>query len=516
MSLRDDAKMLADKYKHHTDYLGINNQLFNIYEGDLLTYILEDLKADLSPQSFAQMKTRISPINVLKRLVDKLSKIYAKAPKRNIEDGADKDAELVTFYSDEMSVNTYMSMANEFFNLFKTVAIEPFLDQGKPRLRIIPADRFFVHSTDIVNPMRPTHFVKIMGKMHSTQTGKTSTVLYLYTDTEFLIVDDEGNVLQDAMERAGIPDGVNPYGVIPIVYVNRSRHDLIPKQDTDTLTMTKLLPILISDLNFAVKFQAFSIMYGIDVDEEGLKMSPNAFWRLKSDPSNPNGKPQLGTIKPEVNIDQVLGFISAQLAFWLNSRNIRPGTMSARGGTVNTENFSSGISKAIDEMDTSEDRQKQVPYFIEAEAALWDLIINRLHPIWMRDNRFEMPVAFSKSVDVRTEFAEQRPMIDPTAVITNGVLKLTNALATRKMVLQEIYPDSTPEQIDEMLVQIDTERVAMLTANVPDAVPTDNADGDMDAQPDLNPKDKASDTSTVGTGTPLAPPIIGPVHPNGY
>jgi hypothetical protein len=468
MSLKNDAKMLADMYKDHVNYLGTNNQLFNIFEGDLLTYMLADLRADLSEQSYAQMKTRISPINVLKRLIDKLSKIYAKSPKRNVIGGVDKDIELVTFYSDSMALNTYMSMANEFFNLFKTVAIEPFLDQGKPKLRVLPSDRFFVYSNDIVNPMRPTHFVKIMGKTYDRKKGKDVTILYLYTDEEFLIIDDEGEVQSDAMVRADIADGVNPYGAIPIVYVNRSRHDLIPKQDTDTLAMTKLLPILISDLNFAIKFQAFSILYGIDLNEENLKMSPNSFWRLKTDPTNPNSKPQIGSIKPDVDIQQVLSFISAQLAFWLNSRNVRPGTVSITGGGgVNTENFASGISKAIDEMDTSEDRQKQVPYFVEAESAIWDLIINKLHPVWMRDNRFEMPQAFSQGCSVRTEFAEQRPMMDPSAVITNGVTKLSNGLATRKTVLQEIYPDSTPEQIDEMIVMIDEERSANQVANAP-------------------------------------------------
>jgi len=145
------------------------------------------------------------------------------------------------------------------------------------------------------------------------------------------------------------------------MYVNRSPNFLLPPEDTDTMRMTVLLPVLLSDLNYAVKYQAFSILYGINVDDQNLAKSPEAFWMFKTDPGDDN-KPEVGQIKPQVDITEVIQLIVTELSMWLNSRNIRPGSVS----NVSAENMVSGISKLVDEMDTSDDRQKQAELYASA------------------------------------------------------------------------------------------------------------------------------------------------------
>lgn len=511
MALESDVKKLADCFKEKTELLKHNDTLFNIYEGDLLTYVLEALKAQLSAQSFEQCAHRAAPINLLKRLIDKLSKLYAKPPKRELKGTGivEKDKQLLEFYMENYDINTNGGIANEFFNMFKTTAWEPFLDRGKPRLRIIPSDRFFVYSNDPVNPLRPTCFVKIMGqgvskkyvRPNTFQQGSTKseeqpavTIMYAYTDDQFLIFDSDGEIRDDMMLALGNPQGINTYKRIPFVYMNRSRHQLTPKIDTDTLTMTKLFPILLSDLNFAVMFQAFSIIYGIDLDEENLKMAPNAFWRFKSDPTKEGtSKPSIGVIKPEVDIDQVWRFIVSQLQMWLQSRNIRPGAI----GSMTAETAANGISKIIDEMDTSEDRQKQIPYFKTGEQELWDLTFNYMHPEFQKDPAFEMrTVAPSKGITVNVEFAEQRPMIDSSKVIDDGIKKLNARLASRTQILKEIHPDASPEEIEEMLEEIDEETTVTMEDGTDDEQEQDDPAGKKEPQkkapkPKGKPKPKA-------------------------
>lgn len=466
MALRQDIKPLVEVWKNSSGVLGHNYCLFDIFEGNLLPYVLDDLEKQLSENSFNQIKHRVAPINVLKRLIDKLSKIYAKAPQREIinisnhePSKAPKDKDLLSFYVRSLDINTNMGLANEFFNLFKNCLIEPFLDKGKPKLRVIPSDRFFVYSNDPVNPLNVTHLVKIMGKYKDID-GTENMLFYAYTADEFLVFNDKEQVVESKMAEvyANAPSeyGKNPYGAIPGVYVNRSKHQLIPSIDTDTLQMTKLLPVLLSDANFCVMFQAFSIVYGIDLDEEQMKMAPNAFWRFKSNPNNPDARPSVGVIKPEADVDKMLSLIHAQLAFWLNSRNIKPGAI----GVINSENFSSGIAKAIDEMDTSEDRQKQVPYFMEAENQLWDLIFNHMHPVWLSQPDFAYKVAVSANIGVQTTFAEQRPLVDTSTVIDDCIKMLDKALESRKGALKRINPDWPEDQVEEKIKEIDDEREA--------------------------------------------------------
>jgi hypothetical protein len=461
MSLKDEIPLILKAFKDSEKRLKHNEKLFKIYEGDLKTYVMESLKSYLSEKSVEQAKSHIAPINVLKRLVDKLSKIYAKTPIRKLDGGSDSDQKTYDEIIKVIDLNTSMSLGNEFFNLFKYTAVEPFLDRGKPQVRVIPSDRFIVLSIDKVNPMRPTHFSKIMGT-EKRDDGTTGLIFYTYNDAEFLIHDEKGNVLADKMAAMGL-DGINPIERLPITYINRSRHDLIPTEDTDTFIMTVLIAVLLSDLNYALKFQCFSIIYGINVSEEGLKIAPNAFWNLKTDDPNAEGKkPEIGSIKPSVDSDKLLAAVKTQLAFWMQCRNIKPGAI----GDMTLENAASGFAKMIDEMDTSEDRQKQVPYFMAAEDDLFDLI-KRLHNgPWMADPEYKITqIQLSEGVLLQTQFAEQRPMVDSSKVIADEVLKLTNKLTTRELALKTIYPDMDEAAIQDLIKKIDAETQANIAKN---------------------------------------------------
>src|SRR5690606_24336109 len=101
-----------------------------------------------------------------------------------------------------------------------------------------------------------------------------------------------------------------------------------------------------------------SVMYGIDVDDQGIRYAPNAFWTFKSKVGS-DQKPQVGVLKPSADIAQSLSLIANELALWLQSKDITPGAF----GEINGTNFSSGIAKIIDNMDTSENRKEQVTIF---------------------------------------------------------------------------------------------------------------------------------------------------------
>lgn len=452
MGLKDSAKEIADYIKSKKHLLDHNHQLFNIYEGSLLDYIRTDMMKQFSPQAFEQAEKRIAPINILKRMNSKLSKIYSKPPKRTLIGGDEADQELFNWYLEKLDVDTCFSLANSFFNLFKNTSIEPFLDEGEPNLRIIPSDRFLVRSTNKMNQMRMTEFIKSVGSYYDE--GEIKNIYLVYDDLEFMYIDQDGKIL------ALTEDNENTYGKIPIVYINRSRHELIPQADTDTLKMTKLIPILLSDLNYAIMFQCFSIIYGIDVDDKGLKMAPNAFWHLKSDP-NSDKSPQVGTITPSVDSNKALDLIKAQLSMWFQSKNIKPGSV----GELTTENMASGIAKAVDEMDTSEDRKEQIPYFKKAEMDFWNLLMYTVHPQWIKDKSFEQRRPFSQGLKVMVEFAEQRAEVDESKVIDDQIKLIGSGLTTRKNAIRKLNPDLSEEQVDLFLKDIDLERTTYLSNN---------------------------------------------------
>lgn len=461
MSLVNDIPMMLAAIENHSSTAAHNHELLQIFEGDLLTYIEKDLKNQLNAKSYERIKHRIAPINILKRMIDKQSKIYQQNPSRRVVDGTTRDQELVDWYKGQFELDQKMNLANEFFNLFKSTLIMPYLYNRKPGLRAVPSDQFIVLSMNPVNPMEPTHIIVSHGS-HADEKGKRVAIFAAYTDAEFIMFNSDGHVMTDLMVLFGNPEGINPYGALPGVYVNRSMTSLIPVIDSDTLKMTKIIPILLSDLNYAVMFQAFSIIYAINVDDKNLEMSPSAFWSFKQDLTTQQ-KPEVGVIKPQVEIDAVINLIKAELVFWLETRGLKAGSV----GTLDSANFASGVSKMIDEMDTSEDRKKQIEYFRQAETKLWDLVLNKMHPLWVATGAIDTNQIFTPSASVSTDFAEPLPMVSRGQIVKDLKEEHAAGFISRKRALRKLNPEMSESEIDQLIAEIDEERAANGSPELP-------------------------------------------------
>lgn len=458
MEIVKNIPKIVEIAKERENYLAHNKCLLNIYEGDLLQYIEKDLRLTMSPRAFTQAMSRVAPINILIKIIDKLSKIYQQRLTRYVADGVEEDSSLLSWYEKKLQINNKMNISNEYFNLFKTSLIYPFLNKGQPALRIIPGDRFFVISDDLVDPMNPTCVVLVMREEKDYKNGVT-TIYQAFTDQEQVFFNSKGEILFDEMAKMNNPEGINPIGKIPFVYVNKSTNRLMPIQDSDTIKMTKLIPIILTDLNYAVMYQAFSIVYGINLDASQMEKNPDTIWFLKSD--DPEKKPEIGVLKPEVDISETLNLIQSQLSMWLNSKGIRPGSI----GTLTQDSFASGISKMIDEMDTSEDRKEQVGYFVDAEAKLWDLIMHNMHPYWVSQGLIENSYLFTSTASVITEFIEQRPMAQRKDLIEEVYREYSLGFMTLKDAIIRLNPEFSETKALEYLNEIQKERTIEIDAS---------------------------------------------------
>lgn len=455
MSLSSQVNVLWDHVKSQGKIAQHNKKLFDIFEGDLLSYALAELSKQINPQSFDLAEKRLPPINVLIRVVDKLSKIYQQEPSRDVSTGSTSDQQLLDLYENSMAFNSEMNNANEFYNLFKNSLIQPYIHNRQPKLRTVSSDMFTVYSDSKVDPRIPTHVITYHTGLDLK--NNPTTLYYTYTDQEFMIFDDDKNVRLDLMAEFGpkMEDGINVAGTIPFVYTNKSKNLLIPKIDTDVLAMVLLLPVMLADLNFAVMMQAFSIIYGIDIDDEGIKLSPNAFWNFKSDEST-DKTPQLGVLKPQVDIEPTLNLIQAEISMWLQTKGIKPGAV----GKLTAENYATGISKIIDEMDTSEERQKQVTVYRDTEKEFWDKITNYLHPFWRSTDQIDTRLDFSSGVQVETNFAPQLPLVNRGQIVDDLKKEVDAGFTTRFRAIKKLNPRMSDEEVKQLMTEIDKERDA--------------------------------------------------------
>lgn len=478
--------------KYITDNHGIlaeNHALFDIYQGQLLPYIEAALDKMLTLSSLEIAKQRIAPINTLKRIIDKLSKIYSKQPRRRAlvnGEPSERDQALLDWYCKEMKCDIYWSTANELFNLHKCVFVEPFVSNGKPGMRAVPADRFLVRSTDPIDPTRPTEYIKIMPSQDP-RSAKFKNNYYVYTADEFTPINSDGKIMADVLQAVGNPEGINPFGAIPGVYINRDLYSVFPKPDSDMLRMSVLLAVMLGDINTAVAFQAFSIIFAIDVNAENLQMSPNTFWNLKSDKLG-DKKPEVGTIKPTVDITEVQNLIMTELAFWLNTKNIRPGSV----GDASVEQFASGISKMIDEMDTSEDRQIQTQFFKQGEEDFWTFIAYKAHPFWVRNKLINQSALFTPGVEFVVEFPEQLPFAKRAEVLKDVIQEMKEGLTTKKRALKRLEPDMTEAEIESLLLEVEEESVIQV-----EEAPTETAEMPIMQSEQMNGEDNEQNQDSI-------------------
>ena len=222
-----------------------------------------------------------------------------------------------------------------------------------------------------------------MTKKPEKVTLKSVIGLSLILDFEIMAFDADKQHMPQVTEDL-IDGKENPIGRIPFVYGNRSKQRLIPTQDTDLVQMIKMFPVLFTDLGGAIMYQCFTIMYGVDVDTSEIKMSPNAFWDFKSDKASEK-RPEIGTIKPEAQVEKVLSFIAHIMGAWAESKSIKVGSI----GKVDGENVASGVSKIVDNMDTFEIRKKNIPFFRREEKDLWYLLA-LMNNHWLKSQEIDL------------------------------------------------------------------------------------------------------------------------------
>jgi hypothetical protein len=460
MPLKDELSGLISHYADHASYIAENSKLYEAYDGNLAKLVRGVMQETLSPRTFDVAKQRISPINLLRKVVDKLSTIYQQNPARQLDTDDQKSSELLKWLEESFRINRTLNLANEFTVMSKVSAVMPYVHKNKPRLRALPANKFIVYSNDPVDPTHVTHFATIQGKC-TDKAGQPAIKYHVWTDTEFAIVNSKGEILRDEMLALGNPQGINPYGKIPAVYINRSDSDLVPIIDSDMLQMTILVPLILSDLNVGAMFTIWPILWTRDVDLKDMVYSPNTVVNMHTDPSV-DKVPEIGTIEPKMDIPNQLALLQAEIGLWLSTKNIRPGAI----GELTPEQFASGISKMIDEGDTVEERKRQVEIFKDVEERLWDLVINYMYPVWVKAQMIETRTLFVSGAKVHTDFPMQLPLTGRGQVVRDLRDEVEAGFMSKREAIKRLNPHLTEREIDQFIAEIDGDDSSKVTVDM--------------------------------------------------
>lgn len=457
---------ILEHYNKYLDLLNFNQRIYLMLEGQIREEVEQSLRREIISQSaLRRALERIPPINILRKTTDKLSKVYIENPIRFADNETDQD--IMANISRACNIDSVMATANRILNAQKMAALEPYIEDGKHQVRVLAGHQFLPFSDDPQNPNVMTVFIKLLGKDYVTRSAvydeygrlleredkREVTILALYSDDEFMIIDTGGAIRYDKMAEIGVTNTLNPFGRIPFIYIKTSTLELIPYANQEGFDISVLIPKLLTDLNYAAQFMSHSIIWSKNADLSGQEINPDAIVDL-GDRSAEDGEPEIGTIDPKVDIANILALIEYEVSSYFSSVGIK----TQASGMMSNGRDASGIAKAIDEGDTTSARKEQIELFRAVEKSFWDLM-SRIQSVWSSMNATEENRSFGPAFSdtFRIVFAEMKPLKSQREKIEEVQLMREQKLMTRRQALRMLYPDLTESQLQDWLKELDDE-----------------------------------------------------------
>jgi hypothetical protein len=406
-----------------------------------------------NPETVNELIARLVPINLVQKIISKLAGVFTQSPLRQVQDENVSDSELMDQYVEVLNLNQRQKEANRYFKLFKRNLKEAFVDEtGTPHVRNLPRHTYEVFSMSSMTPNRPDVIVKILKDDKMANKVK----LAIWTDESHWIIDGKGSILVQEMAEMQNPEGLNPYGKLPFTYVNESSDSVDPLTDDDLLKMSVVIPLLLTDLCYATKYQSFSILWTINYDGN-IPSNPNSVIAMNA--AEGDVKPEIGQIKPEVDTDKVITFIKTLVAVLLTTKNLSVGALKMN---LDSSDVASGISKMIDSADSVEDKADQQSFFEKEEKDLWNLLAFYMIPYWRENGMLkdELNKEFSPSFAMDIFFMYPKVMISEMEQVEISKARLDAGFSTMDYELSQIYPQLTTDQRKELAAAIDAEKQA--------------------------------------------------------
>ncbi len=448
-----DIKQIIDHVYSQENLSRINSdyERYKIYNGKLRETIKAAIKDEfILPETVEQLTKRIIPINITQKIVNKLAGVYIQAPLREPVDGNEDDLEAIQKFVEWTGLNKKMKQANRFLKLHKHALIEPYLtSEGKPAIRVIPSHKYTPFSDDENEPEKATAIVKHM----NITSERADDRHHIWTKDHFFAVTGNGDVIANEFN----PENINPYGVLPFKYIKESDDLILPIQDDDLISMQIAICLLLTDLAFASKYQAWSLIW-VTGKLGKVAFNPASIIEL---PTNEDGsQAQIGTIKPEIDSDAMLRQVEALLGMLLTTKNLSVGDVSLKLET----NPTSGVAKILDKTESTEDRTDQVAFFDEAEKEIFHLIAHVLMPKWVEAGVVDTQYAlsFSEEFQLSISFPDMRPMVSDKDKVDIEVAKLKEGLTSRKEAIKAVNPELKDEQVNDLMLQIKNEKSAVM------------------------------------------------------
>lgn len=489
----------------------------DIYKDGGKQFLIDQIEREFGQEALKEM--RLAPINLLKKIVNKRSSIYKKAPTRTCL--AESDQKLVDHYVEEMKLNQLMQKANRYFTLASNTVIYTRPHNGKLCANVVPCwlysvvantydqskiEAYIFNSFLEAGRVGPSSVPSATGQGVNlaklehvpNQTVNSDTNPSETDNRQFIFwTKDEHQTRTGKGELVVLdPDKeeeqfVNPIGRLPVVNIAKDRdNECWATQGEDMVDLTIAIQLGWSDLLTVAKNQGFSILTIVSEDEpKKLTIGVNKAVWLKARAQGP--VPSISYVQGSSPLSEYKDLLMDLLGLLLSTNDMDP---QAIGGSKSTRTFTSGFHALIAMSDNLEATEADKPTLLAAEKEQWE-VIKSWHN-WLFDSGTEMDEEakalgkFSDDFEIQIQYADIKPLESEDEVLNRIDKERKLELITRRDALKKLYPDLSDKQIDDKLKAIEEEMQAIrdLLAAAAPIVPGLNPDGSP-VDPSVTPPD---------------------------
>jgi hypothetical protein len=435
-----------------------------IYDGNLWFYVKERLK-QWYPITYENYS--ISDYSVLKKVVDKKSKAYKEAPKRKLENDAETNAyEEITKEGD---LNVAMKRIDKLYNQHKYTAIGIFKeDDGYDFVPLAPYSFDVVKDNDgnvvcyIIS--YPDQFVTdgpfkdlynpLIAETGGQDEGIGKKLYAFWTDTDHKLIrvstQSNGEKKFENVPIDGNPDNINPYGVLPFVFLPHEIDQNYPNPSPlagQTVEVNALNSVYLTSGNM----QIGQLILKYPADQDIKTVSQGLMTAIKLPQStNPDSKETTADyISPSPDLAGHRESIMTFLSMILDEQGIQSNQVI----TGQNEKFSSGFDRLLSSAD--------VQTIIEENQELYHYVECEIYEIIKKIEENYGSMVF-KSKDLQITYKKPKVLISDTEKLDNIQKMQELGLLENWEKFQLIDPNLSEDQAKEKAGRIQKEKSVLL------------------------------------------------------
>lgn len=475
-------------------------------------WVLDLLERQFDKQTVYEMSYALSNISIIRKIVDKLARVYSSGVKRVavIDSKPVEDfTENIQKIERELNVNSKQKTVNRLLKLHRNAAcyikpcpnedgsyslvlqplaphlydvVEDYYDRTKPMVYVLShyepkavsygndsGSRESRASLSSLKPKLSNQKDEIIADKPEDSGKKEKKEYIWWSDKYHFTTDETGQIISESIE--------NPIEIKPFVNYAIDQDNAFWAQGGDDLVATGIrVNAQITHINFIGTLQGYGQFYYKGKNPPtNMVLGPNKGMVLQYEEGDP--APEIGFTSANPQLADLMAITEMQVAMCLTTNNLTTSGVATSLGSQ--ASFPSGIALLIDKSESMEDVKDQEQAFIDAEPVMWN-IINKWLLLYGSEGSLAEPLqglAIPENAEVVISFNHPQVITTEAEKLANIKLRKELGLNTQSELLKIDQPALTDEEAEEKLERILEEKKMKLKSM---AAPEEAPEMDME------------------------------------